>query len=195
MKWALENSNIYDSIKWRLGTALLAQESVSQSISIPLNPYQWQIEASQLFATSLARVQYDAWKIATGEDRERAGYVEVTPEEAKGHLCGLYKFKTLDYTNVNVAGFFGLPLLALTIFILSWDARVVVLGSKSDRSTTSEPLIIDVIVRSICYVLLALTVGIYKLISTVFRKIGHYLKGQKSGSKASGPPTDPTDRL
>ena len=190
MKWALENSNIYDSIKWRLGTALLAQESVSQSISIPLDPHQWQIEASQLFATSLARVQYDAWKIATGEDRERPGYVEVTPDEAKGSLCGLYKFKTFDYTNVNVAGFFGLPLLALTIFVLSWDASVVGLGSEKDGSTVSEPLIIDVIVRYICYVLLALIVGIHKAFSTLFRKTGHYLKRQKSDSNPSGSPTD-----
>lgn len=190
MKWALENSNIYDSIKWRLGTALLAQESVSQSISLPLKPYQWQIEASQLFATSLARVQYDVQNIATGEDRERAGYVEVTPEEAKGHLCRLYKFKTSDYTNVNVAGYFGLLLLALTIFILSLDAKVVGLGSKTDGSTASKPIFIGVIVRSICHVLLALIVGIYILISTAFRKIGHYLKSRKSGPKPSGPPTD-----
>ena len=92
MKWSLENSNIHDSIKWRLGTALRAEESISQSISLPLQPNQWEFEASQLFSTSLARIQYDAWKIATGEDRERPGYVEVTPDEAKGLLYGKYKF-------------------------------------------------------------------------------------------------------
>ena len=190
MKWALENSNTYDSIKWRLGTALLAQESVSQSVSVPLSPYQWQLEASQLFATSLARVQYDAWKIATGEDHERPEYVEVTPDEAKGRLCGLYKFKTSDYTNINVAGLIGLPLLAFVIFFLSWDASVIRLGSKKDGSTASEPLVIDVVVRFICHVLLALTlriykgvsaliVGIYHGISTLFRKIGYYMKGRR----------------
>ena len=176
MKWALENSNIYDSIKWRLGTALLAQESVSQSVSIPLNPDQWQLEASQLFATSLARIQYDAWKIATGEDRDRPGYVEVTPDEAKGDLCGLYKFKTSDYTNVNVAGFFGLPLLALFIFIMSWDASFVGWGSGKDEGTAYKPLIIDRIVRLTCHILLALAVGMYKSINTVFRKVSHYIK-------------------
>ena len=196
MKWALENSNIYDSIKWRLGTALLAQESVSQSVSIPLSPYQWQLEASQLFATSLARVQYDAWKIATGEGHERPEYVEVTPDEAKGDLCGLYKFKTSDYTNVNVAGLIGLPVLALVIFFLSWDASVIGLGSKKARSTASEPLIVDVVVRFICHVLLALTLGIYKGVSalivgifrnirTLFQKMGHYIKGQRPHSNQS----------
>lgn len=88
MKWSLDNSNIYDSIKWRLGTALLAQESISQSVSTPLPSNQWQIEASHLFATSLARIQYNAWGIANGEDRQRPGYIDVTPIEAKGHLCG-----------------------------------------------------------------------------------------------------------
>ncbi|CAD6575328.1 MAG: hypothetical protein ASARMPRED_007188 [Alectoria sarmentosa] len=179
MKWSLENSNTYDSIKWRLGTALLAQESVSQSVSIPLSPYQWQLEASQLFATSLARIQYDAWKIATGEDRERPGYIEVTPDEATGRLCRLYKFKSSDYTNINLAAFVGLPLLAMTIFVLSWDARVVGLGFKKDESAASEPLIIDVIVRFIFHVLLALTVGICKGVTALFRKSGNCIKDRR----------------
>ena len=185
MKWSLENSNTYDSIKWRLGTALLAQESVSQSVSIPLSPYQWQLEASQLFATSLARIQYDAWKIATGEDRERPGYVEVTPDEARGRLCRSYKFKSSDYTNINLAAFVGLPLLAITIFILSWDAGVVGLGSVKNGRSASEPLIIDVIVESIFYILLALTVGIYTGITSLLRKMGHWIKDQRPNSNPS----------
>ena len=176
MKWSLESSNIYDSIKWRLGTALLAQESVSQFVSNPLSPYQWQLEASQLFATSLARIQYDAWQIATGEDRERPGYVEVTPKEAKGDLCGLYKFKSSDYTNINLAAFVGLPLLAITIFILSLDTRGVELGSTTDESTVSKPLVIDVIVKFICSTLLALAVGVYTSITTVFRKLRDFTR-------------------
>ena len=182
MKWSLENSNTYESIKWRLGTALLAQESISQSVSNPLSPYQWQLEANQLFATSLARVQYDAWKIATGEDRERPGYVEVTPDEAKGRLCRLYKFKSSDYTNINLAAFVGLPLLAITIFILSWDASVVGVGSKIDESAASEPLFIDVLVRFIFHVLLTLTADIHTGITTSFRKLGKYIKDRRSKS-------------
>lgn len=115
MKWSLESSNIYDSIAWRLGAGLLAQEKVSQFISTPLAPNQWEIEASQLFAASLARIQYDAWGIATGEDRERPGYVEVTPVEGRGRLCGLYKFKTADYTNVNLIAFLGFIILAFAM--------------------------------------------------------------------------------
>ena len=121
MKWSLENSNTYESIKWRLGSALLAQESVSQLVSVPLPDNQWEVEASQLFATSLARIQYDAWGIARGEGRGQPGYIEVTPDEGRGKLCSLYKFKSTGYTNVNLIGLIGLPLIALVIFILSLD--------------------------------------------------------------------------
>ena len=191
MKWSLENSNTYDSIKWRLGTALLAQESVSQSMSISLSPHQWQLEASQLFATSLARIQYDAWNIATGEDGERVGYVELTPDEAKGRLCRLYKFKSSDYTNINIAAFVGLPLLAVTIFILSWDARVVGWSSGKGGSAVSEPLIIDVVVRFVCYILLTFTVGIFTGVTTLFRKIRRCISAPRSEPDMSEcPPPD-----
>ena len=185
MKWSLENSNIHDSIKWRLGTALLAQERVSQSVSIPLSPHQWQLEANQLFATSLARIQYDAWQIATGEDRDRPGYVEVTPDEGRGRLCGLYKFKTSDYVNVNLAGLIGLPLLAVTIFVLSWDASVVGLGSGNDASTASEPLVIDLIVGLTCHILLGLMVGICTLVAKFFGNMGRYIRSRKLDSDSS----------
>ena len=188
MKWSLENSNIYDSIKWRLSTALLAQESVSQFVSIPLSPHQWQLEANQLFTTSLARIQYDAWQIATGEDRERPGYVDMTPDEARGHLCGLYKFKTSDFVNVNPAGHIGLPMLAVTVFVLSWDARVVGWGSGNGGCTASEPLVIDVVVRFICHVLFGLIMGICTVVASLFAKsknMGRYIRNRRSDSNSS----------
>ena len=187
MKWSLENSNTYDSIKSRLGTALLTQESVSQSVSRPLSSHQWQLEASQLFATSLARIQYDAWSIATGEDRERPGYVEVTPDEAEGRLCMLYKFKTSDYTNVSLAGFVGLPLLAFTIFVLSWDADLVGLGSNGDESTVSKPLIVGVIVKSVGRILFLIVCTGCTLLTTLFRKMG-CIKDSKPSSSPSWSP-------
>lgn len=153
MKWSLENSNIYDSIKWRLGTALKAQESISQSVSRPLSPFQWQIEANQLFATSLARIQFDAWDIAAGADRGRPGYIEATPDEAKGQLCGLFKFKTSDYTNVNLAAFIGIILLAFTLFFLTWNPNTI--GVKSGLGNSgqldSKLLIVDLIVGAFIY--------------------------------------------
>jgi hypothetical protein len=125
MKWSLEASTIYYSIKWRLGTALLAQEKVSQSRSQPLSDNHWEAEAERLFKTSLARIQYDAWSIGTGEDREQPGYIETTPEEGRGKLCRLYKFNSIGYTNVNLGAFIGLLLTPFNIIILSLEAKKV----------------------------------------------------------------------
>lgn len=144
MKWSLENSNTYDAIKWRLGTALLAQESVSQSVSLPLPHNQWQVEAAQLFATSLARIQYDALAIAMGEGHQRPGYIDVTPDEAKDRLCGLYKLKTSTYTNINLVAFVGLLMLAISIVILSLPVQTKPIGND-EQKPSSQPLMIEVI--------------------------------------------------
>ncbi|KAH0536525.1 hypothetical protein FGG08_006598 [Glutinoglossum americanum] len=95
MKWSLETSTIYDSIKWRLGAALLAQEEVSQFRSPKLEADHWEKEVEQLFATSLARIQFSTMGIATGEDRDARAFIEVTPVEARGKLCGIYKFYSI----------------------------------------------------------------------------------------------------
>ena len=177
-----ESSTVYDSIKWRLGTALLAQESVSQSVSNPLSPDQWEMESSQLFATSLARIQYDAWGIARGEDRERPGYVEVTPDEARGHLCRLYKSNSTGYTNVNLLGFICLPLAAIAIFISSLKASSTWWGaaSKDGESLSSEPLIIDVVASRICSITLDILAGVLWCLVWPFRTLYRYLAGRRS---------------
>ncbi len=187
MKWSLRNSNIYDSIKWRLGTALLAQESISQSISDPLSLDQWLVEASQLFATSLAHIQYDAWGIAVGEGRERPGYIEITPEEAKGRLCKLYKFKTADYTNVNLAAFVGLPLLGIAIFVLSWDAKTVglTISAREGDDPLSKPLVIDAIFWLTWAAVTTIIVGICSCVVSLLGKLKMYMQGRRHGFEAA----------
>lgn len=147
MRLSLENSDTYSSIQWRLGSALLAQEKVSQFRSRPLDPHQWQLEAKQLFATSLARIQYDARKIAIGENSELTNYKKATPDEA-GNLCGLYKFKTPEYSNINLTAFIGLLVLAFAIFVLSLNARAFGYRVKRDKdgefsANEDEPFIHD----------------------------------------------------
>ena len=182
MKWSLENSNIYDSIKWRLGTALLAQESVSQFVSLPLPSNQWQIEASQLFATSLARIQYDALSIATGEDRQRPGYKEATPDEARGQLCGIYKFRTPDYTNVNLVAFIGLNLLAIAIIILSLNASTIRLLPKSekDEKASTRTLVIGFLVNKTIDLVFLSIAGIWTFIKLVCCKLKECYKDLKA---------------
>lgn len=135
MKWSLENSDTYNSVQWRLGNALLAQEMISQSTSRPLARNQWQLEAKQMFATSLARIQYDTRKIALGVDSDHPQYVEETPDEARDRLCGIYKFKTPKYNNINLKAFIGLILLSFAIFVLSLPASIFGYGGTSHRAT------------------------------------------------------------
>ena len=123
MKYALGNSNTYDSIKLRLGNALLAQQRIGQARSLPLKDDHWEYEAAQLLATSLARAQFDAWSIACGEDHERPGYKDLTPDQVKGKLCGLYKFNKDGYINIELGAFIGLLLVWPITFILARETK------------------------------------------------------------------------
>ncbi|OCK85505.1 hypothetical protein K432DRAFT_421764 [Lepidopterella palustris CBS 459.81] len=177
MKWSLENSNIYDSIKWRLGTALLAQQKISQSVSRPLKEDHWKEEARALFETSLARIQYDAWSIANGEGREKTGYIDYTPDEGKNKLCGLYKFNSTGYTNVNLWAFIGFVFVLPTTFILSIETNTFIdcfsgcrgRGREAppdgeDTSTRSwEPLLFVSLLQVVYYSLRLPFWGIYWL--------------------------------
>jgi hypothetical protein len=118
---SLLNSNIYDSIAKRLGTALIAHGLISQYNSVALDDFHWVTEAERLFATSLARIQFDAMNIASGEDWVHVGqdgYVDKTPDEA-GDLCGIFKFKSTGYTNIDLWAFNGAWLACLFIWLLS----------------------------------------------------------------------------
>lgn len=128
MKLSLESSSVFDSINKRLGSALQAQEKVTQFASPPLSDYQWMAEAERLFATSLARIQFDAFNIASGEDQvhEVDGFIPQTPEEAPD-LCGIFKFKCTGYTNLNYIALWclGLPITILC-FLLTLEVGTVV---------------------------------------------------------------------
>ncbi|KAM7196669.1 hypothetical protein V8F33_006009 [Rhypophila sp. PSN 637] len=146
MKLSLYSSSMYDSIVWRLGNALIAQERVAQFISTPLPDNHWVAEVERGFASSLARIQFDAWEISSGVGRQHEGddgYVEYTPAEA-GDMCGLYKFKSTGYKNVDATAFFVL----LFVVPLSLGVLSRTVGQVSDfwgfvkccfRRSTSKP--------------------------------------------------------
>jgi hypothetical protein len=155
-KYSLQKSNIYDSIVMRLGSALIAQELVYQFQSAPLDDDHWMKEVERLWQTSLARISWDAWNMASGEDYIHSvngdGYIDDTPDEAKeaGSLCGIFKFYTDAYTNVNFGNLIGWLLWLPAMWFLSRKARDVVgfvetgldyvrrcLGTAPRHSTTS----------------------------------------------------------
>jgi hypothetical protein len=109
------------SIQKRLGSALLAQDMISQFKSRGLDDGHWMKEAKRLFLTSPARIQFDAFSIASGEDYTHEvngdGYVNLTPPQA-GNLCGIWIFKNTDYLNIDFWSLIGITAIALPICII-----------------------------------------------------------------------------
>ena len=181
MKWSLEASTIKDAITWRLGSALIAQELVGQYRSLPLPDNHWEAEATRLFETSLARIQFDAFRIASGEDRNLPGFVENTPDEARGRLCGHYKFNTADHSNINLAAFLGLLLAAIAIGILSIEARRASRlfccfpwcrkWAEEPADPVWEPLIANVLLKWLIIVLIVPFWLLFLGLSWIYRKV------------------------
>ena len=63
------------AIRFRIGSALMAQESVGDFESRKLPEDQWKVEAEPLYNASLARIQYDALDIATNFGHEEPSSV------------------------------------------------------------------------------------------------------------------------
>lgn len=101
---------------------------MSQYQSQDLGDAHWRVEAERLFQTSLARIQYDAWAIGTGEDQARVrddGYANDTPDEA-GNLCGILKFLSSDYRNVPRTLYICLMSIYPGLLLLSMKVKTVV---------------------------------------------------------------------
>lgn len=134
---ALRKSGTFHSIQFRLGAALVAQESVSDYESSPLDPEQWIIESKALFNTSLARIQHDAFDIATGvgHEKDRPGSYELeTPPWARGKLCGMFKFQLpKGYVNISIVPTVFILLVPPLLYLLGWETPSKFDGDKKRR--------------------------------------------------------------
>ncbi|KAI4927165.1 uncharacterized protein J4E92_006330 [Alternaria infectoria] len=110
------------STYWFLN-GLLAQQRVGQSRSMPLADNHWQLEAEHLFKTSLARAQFDAWSIASAEDHDNPTYTDTLPDEARGNMCGLFKFQASGYINIRILPFVWLMLAWPLMLLLSIEIK------------------------------------------------------------------------
>lgn len=124
---ALRKSTTFQSIRFRLGTALVAQEKVGDFVSLPLADDQWVVESKSLFETSLSRIQHDALDIATGVGHkdDPGPYRDETLDWARGRLCGIYKFQLPQgYTNLNLLATVGFVLLVVALIVLALQTPV-----------------------------------------------------------------------
>ena len=119
---ALKKSNTYDSIKLRLGSSLLAQQRVGEARSQTLTDNHWETEVEHMFKTSLARAQFDAWSLASGEDHDQDTYIN-TVEELADDMCGLFKFRAAGYVNIRMWPFWLLCSVLPITFLLSVEIK------------------------------------------------------------------------
>lgn len=117
---SLRRTDIYNAIEKRLGRGLIAQSKVSQFFSEALGDHHWVDEVENLVASLHARMQINAWSIASGEDsvhEGKDGYILITPEDTYGNLCGLFKYNPPGYTSIGFGQFVAI-LFSFPLFLL-----------------------------------------------------------------------------
>jgi hypothetical protein len=120
---ALRLSSICHSILLRGGAALDASTKLFVYNSLPLAAEQWKVEAQNLFATSLARIQISLRDHVRGSAAKEPGYVNLLKPEYAG-MCGQYKFKSVGWTNVSVWGFVVAMFGSLVVFVLAFRIEI-----------------------------------------------------------------------
>lgn len=88
----------------------------SDSLAIPNN--QWKAEVQQMFETLLARTQITARYIARGDPAQQLPGHTLFGGPGWEGMCTLYKFKSLGWKNISVAGFLGEFLVGVLVFFV-----------------------------------------------------------------------------
>jgi hypothetical protein len=92
-------------LPYRRASALDAQSRMFSVHSLPLAREQWKVEAEQIFQTSLARIQMTARKIARGTETANLSGPDLMDEYPRYRaMCQVFKFRTVGWKNISVAG-------------------------------------------------------------------------------------------
>lgn len=118
LKLALDNSSAMKAMPFRTASALDASRRLNSLYSMRLAENQWEVESEIIFRTSLARMQVNVFDFARGTYAHYPGVQNHAGDELRG-ACGIVKFQTTGYTNVNTAGFWGLNALCIVLFLSS----------------------------------------------------------------------------
>jgi hypothetical protein len=141
LDFALLRSRSCQSILRRGGNALDAQAKLDIYFSLALPEEQWKVEARNLFATSLARIQIDLRDYIRGSAAHEPGFVDRM-DSAYKDMCTMYKFKSVGWRNVSVWGFWLLISVAIAISISSIGIpirRPPLVTAESEESSSVLP--------------------------------------------------------
>lgn len=147
MQVALLRSRLCHSIKFRGGNALDAQTKINVYTSLPLATEQWKVEARNLFAASLARVQIDLRDYARGNAAKEPGFTDYMDPEFKG-MCKMYKFRGLGYTNLSVWPFTSLLLGSILIFLMSFKGNVT--KEINGENVVKRKFVVEILLLQVC---------------------------------------------
>lgn len=130
IRLALIHSHIYNAIRMRAASALIAQSGFQDPISAALHPRQWQLELGKMFRTSLARAQIELVDIASGAWADTPGFVNHMNARQREYICPMVAVQAAGKLGVSVRGL-GLVLgLCAGVVLLSVNPgeELVVLG-------------------------------------------------------------------
>jgi hypothetical protein len=113
-------SGIGSSLAYRTAEALDANAKLVNGTSYLLDAEQWKVEVTQLFQTSLARIQITARDIARANpNTPHAHSTNLADEHPElRELCRMYKFRSVGWRNVGVFGFLGAIAVGLMVLFL-----------------------------------------------------------------------------
>ena len=120
------SSNMYMSIRARLGSGLVASTMISQAMSLPLAEEQWKTETRRLFQTSVAGwyiVARDASRARWAGETGLQNYFARSPKKVVEKLCRLYKFHATGWKNVNVVGSVVVVCIWLLILLVGLEVE------------------------------------------------------------------------
>ncbi|OQN98702.1 hypothetical protein B0A48_15368 [Cryoendolithus antarcticus] len=134
-RYAMNKSTSYDSIFARGASALDAQSRIRGDVSLPLSesPPQWAVESEAIFQTSLARMQYDAFDIASGAGSDRLDiYEETLPPAFRGSKsCKLFAFQLPK-------GYHNLGFVQMILVQLLLPLGIFLLGFETDQDFSAD---------------------------------------------------------
>lgn len=117
------DGHIANSIAGLGSTALRAQSTVYDDINIPLPENQWNIEASDWFSISLARLQHAILEFSTGpEDIDYSLYSRFNLSQLYKTNCGIQKVQQLNFNH----GYISFSVLGLVIIFVIGVVIIIV---------------------------------------------------------------------
>jgi hypothetical protein len=98
----LLHSGFWSTIQSRTSKELDAtRKIVDVSISMPLDPHQWKVEARRIFEMQMVRARWEVLEVARGTRSSMAGFVNFLDRK---RVCQMIKFQSTGYKNLSLFG-------------------------------------------------------------------------------------------